>query len=92
MTFPSLLFAFLVASFYGVLYHLIRDGGFWRLILYLVLSLIGFAIGHFIGLWRGWTFIPLGSLNIGLSSLGSILMLIFGEWLSRIEGNQESKV
>ena len=92
MTFPSLLFALLVASFYGLLYHLIRDGGFWRLLLYLVLSITGFAIGHYIGLWRGWLFLPLGSLNIGMSSAGSLLILILGDWLSRIDGSPKSKV
>jgi hypothetical protein len=89
---PSLLFALLVASVYGLLYHLIRNGGFWRLVLYLVLSITGFAIGHFVGLWRGWVFFPLGSLNIGMSSVGSLLILVFGDWLSRIETNPESKV
>jgi hypothetical protein len=92
MTLPTLLFAFLVALFYGVLYHLIRDGGFWRLILYIVLSAAGFAIGHFVGLWRGWIFVPLGSLNLGMSSIGSLLILLFGDWLSRIETNPESKL
>jgi hypothetical protein len=92
MTLPTLLFALLLAVFYGVLYHLVRDGGFWRLVLYILLSIAGFTAGHFFGLWRGWVFIPLGSLNIGMSTLGSILILVFGDWLSRIEGNRESKV
>ena len=85
MTLPTLLFALLVALFYGAVYHLIRDGGFWRLFLYFGLSIMGFAIGHFIGWWRGWTFIALGSLNFGLSSLGSVVVLIIGDWLSRVE-------
>jgi hypothetical protein len=85
MTLPTLLFAFLVALLYGALYHLIRGGGFWRLILFFSLSVFGFAMGHLIGLWRGWIFIPLGSLNFGLSSLGSIMVLMFGDWLSRVE-------
>lgn len=85
MTLPTLLFALLVALFYGAVYHLIRGGGFWRLILYFSLSIFGFAIGHLIGIWRSWTFIPLGSLNLGLSSLGSFMVLIMGDWLSRIE-------
>jgi hypothetical protein len=92
MTLPTLLFALLVAVFYGILYHLVRDGGFWRLILYVLLSSAGFAAGHFIGLWRGWVFVPIGSLNIGMSSVGSLLILVFGDWLSRIETNPESKV
>ncbi len=92
MTLPSLLFALVIALLYGALYHLIRGGGFWRLLLYLGLSVVGFAIGHFIGIWRGWIYIPLGSLNLGLSSIGSLSILVIGDWLSRIEVEQESKV
>jgi len=92
MTLPTLFFALLIALLYGALYHLLRGGGFWRLLLYLGLSIFGFAVGHFVGLWRGWMFIPLGSLNIGLSSIGSLIILAIGDWLSRIEVRQESKV
>ena len=86
MTLPTLLFALLVALLYGALYHVIRGGGFWRLVLYLILSVIGFAVGQLVGLWRGWLLLPLGSLNLGMSSIGSILILLLGDWLSRIEG------
>ena len=85
MTMPTLLFAFLVALFYGALYHLIRGGGFWRLLLYFCLSIAGFILGHLIGIWRGWAFLPLGALNMGLASLGSFAVLMVGDWLSRIE-------
>ncbi len=83
MTLPTLLFALLVALLYGALYHLLRGGGFWRLLLYLGLSILGFAAGHLIGIWRGWLLLPLGPLNLGLSSIGSILVLLIGDWLSR---------
>jgi hypothetical protein len=86
MTFPTLLFALFVALLYGALYHFLRGGGFWRLLLFLGLSVLGFAIGHLIGLWRGWVFIPIGSLNLGMSSIGSVLCLVIGDWLSRVEG------
>ena len=92
MTLPALLFALLIALFYGALYHLIRGGGFWRIFLYFSLSIFGFVAGHLIGVWRGWVFLPLGALNFGLSSLGSILFLVLGDWLSRIEVPQGSKV
>jgi hypothetical protein len=85
MTLPALLFALLVALFYGAVFHLIRGGGFGRLLLYLSLSIFGFAMGHYLGIWRGWIFLPLGTLNLGLSSLGSVAVLIIGDWLSRIE-------
>ena len=92
MTLPALLLALLIALLYGALYFLIRNGGFWRLLLYFALSILGFTAGHFLGLWRGWTFLPLGALNLGLSTLGSIFLLLLGDWLSRIEVRQGSKV
>ena len=92
MTLPTLFFALMTALFYGAFYHLIRGGSFWRLLLYLFLSVFGFALGHFLGVWRGWVLFPIGTLNLGLSSLGSLLILIFGDWLTRFETNQESKV
>ena len=85
MTLPTILFALIIALLYGALYHLLRGGGFWRLVLYLGLSVLGFAIGHLVGLWRGWVFAPLGSLNLGISSVGSLVVLVLGDWLSRIE-------
>ncbi|HEX6035594.1 MAG TPA: hypothetical protein VFY83_14230 [Anaerolineales bacterium] len=88
MTLPALLFALIVALFYGALYHLLRNGGFWRLLLYFALSTLGFTAGHILGLWRDWAFLPLGALNFGLSTLGSILFLVVGDWLSRIEVSQ----
>ncbi len=92
MTLPSLLFALLIALLYGALYHLLRGGGFWRLMLYLFLSVIGFAMGYFVGLWLGWTLFPLGPLDLGMTSVGSLVSLILGDWLLRIETKPESKV
>jgi len=92
MTIPSLLFAFLIALLYGALYHLIRGGSFWRLLLYLALSAVGFFAGHFIGLWRNWVFAMLGQLNLGPASIGSVAFLVIGDWLSRIEVKRETEV
>jgi hypothetical protein len=92
MTVPALLFALLVALLYGALYHFVRGGGVGRLLLFFILSMIGFALGHLVGLWRGWVWIPVGSINLGLSSVGSLFILVFGDWLTRIEMREESKV
>lgn len=78
--------------FYGTFYHLVRGGGFWRLMYYLGLSVFGFVIGHLVGLWRNWVFFPIGDMNLGLSSVGSALALLLGDWLSRVETHTESKV
>jgi hypothetical protein len=92
MTLPAILFSLLIALLYGVLYHLVRDGGFWRLILFCFLSVFGFALGYLVGLWRGWVWIPLGTINLGVSTVGSFLMLLLGDWLTRFETGKESKV
>lgn len=85
MTLPSLFLGLLIALTYGAVYHLLRGGSFWRLLLYLVLSVLGFGAGHMLGLWRGWVLLPLGSLNLGLSSIGSLAILLLGDWLGHIE-------
>ncbi len=92
MTLPSILIALLIALLYGALYHLFRDGGFWRLVFYLGLSVLGSTVGYLAGYWFGWLFIPLGSMDLGSASLGSLIFLVGGDWLSRIETKPESKV
>ncbi len=92
MTLPAILFSLLIALLYGALYHLVRDGGFWRLILYFILSILGFALGHLIGLWRGWVWIPLGTINLGVSTVGAFLVLLLGDWLTRFDVRPQSKV
>lgn len=84
MTIPSLIFALLIASIYGVLYHLVRDGGLGRLLLFLIFGWAGFALGHLLGIWRGWILLPVGELNLGLSTLGSLVLLVLVDWVSRI--------
>lgn len=92
MTLPFLLFALLIALLFGAVYHLLRGGGIWRLMFYLFLSVVGFAVGHFAGRWIGWILLPLGAFDLGAASLGSLALLVAGDWLSRIEAKPESKV
>ncbi len=83
MTLPSLLLALLIALLFGVLYFVVRGGSGWLFLLFLGLSVAGFAAGELIGMWRGWAFFVLGSINIGMGILGSALFLGVGDWLSR---------
>lgn len=92
MTLPSILFGVVIALLVGALYHFLRDGGGWRLLLYLGLSILGFAVGQLLGAWRGWNYFMFGSLNLGMGVAGSILFLVGGEWLSRTDVNRKSSV
>ena len=89
LTFPAILFALLIASLYGLLYHLIRNGGAGRLLLYLLFSWAGFALGHLLGAWLEFWLFPLGALNLGMSTLGSLLVLLLGDWISRLGRSPE---
>jgi len=92
MTLPTFLLALVLALLYGALYHFIRDGNGWRLLLFFGLSILGFFLGQGLGAWLGWYLFMLGPLNLGMGTLGSIVILIAGEWLSRIDMNRESSV
>jgi hypothetical protein len=85
MTFPALLFGLLVASLYGAFYHLVRGDGPRRLVYYLLLAWAGFALGHLVGGWFGWSFLRFGSLNGGVATVGCFIFLAAGDWLGRIE-------
>lgn len=81
MTLPSLLFALLIALALGALYHLIRGGDWSHLLAYLLASVVGFAVGHFIGVWREWTFYAWGVYNLGMEIAGALVFLGFTDWL-----------
>ena len=81
MTIASFLFALLLALLLGALYHFIRDGGLWHLFVYLVASVLGFAVGHLIGLWRSWVLFEFGPFNLGLEVIGSLIVLVLADWL-----------
>ncbi|GAB4473337.1 MAG: hypothetical protein Kow0088_08560 [Anaerolineales bacterium] len=78
------LLGFLISTLYGSLFHLWRGGGLGRLIFYIGLSWVGFWIGHWVGTSLQLTFGKLGALQFGSATLGAILCLFIGYWLSLI--------
>lgn len=92
MTLPSLLLALLIALLAGALFHAMRGGSGWRLLLHLGLSMLGFALGQVVGIWFGIALFIFGTLDIGLGVIGSLLLLGVGDWLSRIKPTNESGV
>jgi hypothetical protein len=83
MTLPSLLFGFILSSAYGAAFHLWRGGGAGHLLLDLFLAWCGFAAGQIVGDWLGLSFASLGSLHVGLATIGSLAFLLLGYWLSK---------
>jgi hypothetical protein len=85
MTFPAIIFGIVLSTIYGTAFHFFKDGSLNRLFLYIILSWLGFWSGHFVGGALGWSFAAAGPLNAGMATLGSVVFLFVGEWLSRVE-------
>ena len=85
MTFPAVIFSFFVATLFGGLLHLWRGGNLFRLVLYLVLSWVGFFGGHFLAESLSINFIDVGTIHLGLGIVGSLVLLGLGYWLSLVD-------
>lgn len=83
ITVPSILFGLVVALLAGALFHALRGGSGWRLLLNFGLSILGFALGQVTGMWFSITLYKFGVLDLGMGILGSILFLAAGAWLVR---------
>jgi hypothetical protein len=89
MTFPAIIFSFFIASLFGSLLHLWRNGGLFRLVLYLVLSWIGFFGGQIVAEILNIRFLDMGTIHLGMGILGSLALLGLGYWLSLVETQQK---
>ena len=85
MTFPAIVFSFFLATLFGSLLHFWRGGSLFRLLLYLILSWVGFFGGHFLAGWLGISFINVGTIHLGFGILGSLALLGIGYWLSLVD-------
>lgn len=82
MTIPAVLFGVLVSTFVGAAFHLWKNGGVGRLILYLILAWVGFWAGHLVGQAAGFALFSVGPLYFGAALLGCALFLGVGYWFS----------
>ena len=85
MTLPAFILGVLLSTLYGMAFHLWKGGGLGRLILYLILGWAGFWLGHFLASSQNWSFDSLGALHFGAATIGAILFLLVGHWLSLVE-------
>ena len=81
MTLPTFIFGGLIATLYGAIFHLVRGGGMSRMLVYIILSWVGFWSGHFLAEQLNWDFLNIGTLHLGISTLSSFVFMIFGHWV-----------
>jgi fucose permease len=85
-TASSIVLGFLLATAYGTLFHVLIGGPARRLILYVIASWLGFAIGHFVGEMLLLDWFKLGPLNLLAASAGSWIALFLSWWLAGRSG------
>jgi hypothetical protein len=75
----------LLATFLGSVFHLWKGGGGGRLLFLLALSWLGFYLGHLAGNIWNIQFLRIGPIQGGFGSLGSILLLVLGNWFTQLD-------
>lgn len=89
-TAASLILSFLLSVAIGSAFHLFMGGSANRLILYIVASLTGFLLGHFIGQGLQITIWQLGAIRLLPAAIGAMLVLFLVRWLWPERTNSES--
>jgi uncharacterized membrane protein YeaQ/YmgE (transglycosylase-associated protein family) len=89
MILSVVLYGFLFATLLAALFHLWRDGGLGKLIIYLLASWTGFWLGQLAANKLNLHMMDLGELHLGPALLGSIIFLFLGHWFSRLESQRE---
>ena len=85
MTLPAYLLSFLFATILGLIFHVIVGGRGWRIIYFVLLSWIGFFLGNAIGQAVEWKWMNVGAIHSIPASIGSILILLLGFWLGKVQ-------
>ena len=85
MDLPALLIGFFISTIYALAFHVLVGGGPVRLLVFLVLSWLGFWGGHALANMLGFTFASLGTLRLGAATAGSFILLALGAWLSQVK-------
>lgn len=91
MTIQAVLLGISVPILLGAVFHLWRGGPGWRLGLYIILSMMGFWLGHWAANSRGWDFLNVGALQMGAGLIGSVIVLGVGFFLSNKQPEPDKK-
>lgn len=85
MTAPAVIYSFLLATLVGAAFHFWKGGSGWRLLLMLILSWVGFFLGHKLGTYWDIKILMIGPVQGGFGVLGSLITLFFANWLSQLD-------
>ena len=88
---PGIALSILFALLIGFIFHFWKGGGIFRLLFILVVSIIGFGIGQWVGFSIKSNFLKVGWVFLGFGILGSILFSLIAIWLTNIHLDKQEK-
>lgn len=82
---PGVLLILFVSMVIGLLVHLWRGGSLLRMIVLVLITLIGFILGHLISQGADSNFLVIGWVQLGWGVVSAILSALIGAWLTEIK-------
>lgn len=79
---PVFIFAFVIATMYGLGFHVILGGDARRMVLFVVTSWVGFLLGQYIGGYLGIGLLQIGVIHLLPASIAAVGLLIFAHALT----------
>jgi hypothetical protein len=85
MTLPAYLISFVFATVLGLLFHVIVGGRGWRIVFFVLCSILGFFIGNLIGAAIDWKWLNVGPIHVIPATLGAVGLMLLGRWLGKVQ-------
>jgi len=79
---PVIVFAFVIATMYGLSFHVVLGGNARRLVLFVVSSWVGFLLGQYIGGFLNISMLRIGVVHLLPASVAAVGLLIFARLLT----------
>ncbi|MDE2855583.1 MAG: hypothetical protein OXN88_15535 [Chloroflexota bacterium] len=79
---PVIIFAFVIATMYGLGFHVVLGGNARRLVLFVVTSWVGFLLGQYIGGFIEINLLRIGVIHLLPASITAVGLLIFAHVLT----------
>lgn len=79
---PVFIFAFVIATMYGLGFHVVLGGNARRVVLFVATSWLGFLLGQYIGGFLDVAMLRIGVIHLLPASLGAVGLLTFAHVLT----------
>ncbi len=78
---PGVALSILISTACGAAFHAWRGEGYVKLLWYLLLAWIGFALGQLVAWLAAWRFVMIGEVHPIEGVIGSLVLLILASWI-----------